>query len=35
MEEPTTIIYGIKTKVWRAFLSMTIKQPKPAQLDQR
>jgi hypothetical protein len=34
MEEPITIVYGIKTKVWSAFSSMTIKQPKLAQLDK-
>jgi hypothetical protein len=33
-EGPITIVYGIKTVVWRAFSSMTIKQPKLAQVDK-
>jgi len=34
MEGLITIVYGIKTKVWRAFSSMIIEQPKLAQLDK-
>ena len=34
MEGPITIVYGIKKKLWRAFSSMMIKQPKLVQLDK-
>jgi hypothetical protein len=34
MEEPITIVYGIKTKGWRASSCKTMKEPKLAKFDK-